>query len=471
MINISKDFLKSNKMKEFKFSRLPIDVPKVQTKNRLISTPIPSLGTNGILSELELFESRSMQGQMPIIWDRAEDFNIYDKHGNKWIDFTSAIFVANVGHGNQHVCNAVKEVLEKPLLHTYAYMNEERVRYHQKLVEFAGPPFEKAFLLSAGTESTEAALKLMRMNGRKIGKKRLGIICVEGNWHGRTMGAQMMSGNPSQKDWIGYHDPHIHHIPFPYPWVLNGKTGAEFLEIGLGKLQKSGIDLDDDICGFMLETFQGWGAVFYPKDFVQAIEDICKKYNILLTFDEMQSGFARTGKKFGYEHYCVQADLLCCGKGIASGFPLSAVIGTTEIMDLPDVGNMSSTHSANPIVCAAGLATLEEIERLELVQETERKGQILFDKLNELKEKYPDRISWVLGNGLIAALIFKLPGELKPDTVFPSWVSEKALQKGLLVVHTGRESIKLGPPLTISNEALIEGVNVLDESISEVLNN
>jgi 4-aminobutyrate aminotransferase-like enzyme len=309
------------------------------------------------------------------------------------------------------------------------------------------------------------------MNGQKTGKRHLGIICIEGNWHGRTMGAQMMSGNPSQKDWIGYHDPNIHHIPFPYPWALDGKTGADFLEMGLEKLQKSGIDLKNDICGFMLETFQGWGAVFYPKDFVQAIEDICKKYNILLTFDEMQSGFARTGKKFGYEHYCVQADLLCCGKGIASGFPLSAVIGTTEIMDLPDVGNMSSTHSANPIVCAAGLATLEEIERLELVQETERKGQILFDKLNELKEKYPDRISWVLGNGLIAALIFKLPGELKPDTVFPSWVSEKALQKGLLVVHTGRESIKLGPPLTISNEALIEGVNVLDESISEVLNN
>jgi 4-aminobutyrate aminotransferase-like enzyme len=267
-----------------------------------------------------------MQGQIPIIWDKAEDFSIYDKHGNKWIDFTSTIFVANVGHGNQHVRNAVKDVLEKPLLHTYAYMNEERVRYHKKLVEFAGPPFEKAFLLSAGTESTEAALKLMRMNGQKIGKRRLGIIWFEGNWHGRTLGAQMMSGNPSQKEWIGFQDPNIHHIPFPYPWALNGKTGVEFLEIGLKKLQESGIDFEKDICGFMLETFQGWGAIFYPKDFVQAIEDICKRYNILLTFDEMQSGFARTGKKFGYEHYGVQADLLCCGKGIASGFPLSPLI-------------------------------------------------------------------------------------------------------------------------------------------------
>jgi 4-aminobutyrate aminotransferase-like enzyme len=455
-------------MSNYKFSRMPINVPKVHTKNRFINTPIPAPGTEDSLRLLEQYESRSMQGQIPIIWDKAEDFSIYDKQGNKWIDFTSTIFVANVGHGNQRVRNAVKDVLEKPLLHTYAYANEERVQYYKKLVEFAGPPFEKAFLLSAGTEATEAALKLMRMNGQKNKKSKLGIICIDGNWHGRTLGAQMMSGNPSQKEWIGYHDPNIHHIPFPYPWALNGKTGVEFLEIGLGNLQKSGVDLENDICGFMLETFQGWGAVFYPKEFVQAIEDICIKNNILLTFDEMQSGFARTGKKFGYEHYEVQADLLCCGKGIASGFPLSAVIGTAEIMDLPELGNMSSTHSANPFVCAAGMATLEEIDRLDLVNETDRKGLIFHQKLNELKLKYSDNISYVLGKGLIAALIFKLPNTSEPDTLLPSIITEKAMQKGLLVVHTGRESIKIGPPLTITDEALLEGLEVLDESIGEV---
>lgn len=454
-------------MVDYKFSTTPVMVPHVDTNHRIIRTPIPSPGTQEILSRLEQYESRSMQGQMPIIWDRAEDFNIYDKHGNKWIDFTSTIFVANVGHGNQNVRNAVREVLQKPLLHSYAYVNEERVRYHQKLVEFAGPPFEKAFLLSAGTEATEAALKLMRMNGQKNRKRRLGVVCIEGNWHGRTLGAQMMSGNPSQKEWIGYHDPNIHHIPFPYPWALNGKTGEEFLELGLGNLQKSGIDLENDICGFMLETFQGWGAVFYPKDFVQAIEDLCKKNNILLTFDEMQSGFARTGKKFGYEHYGVKADLLCCGKGISSGFPLSAVIGSQDVMDLPDIGNMSSTHSANPIVCVAGLATLEEIENLDLINETERKGRLFFTELNKLKRRYYDRISWVLGKGLVAALIFKLPGKPEPDTVFPSKVCEKAMHKGLLVIHTGRESIKLAPPLTITDDALKEGIYVLDEAIGE----
>ena len=458
-------------MSNYKFSSIPINVPKVNRKNRVINTAIPAPGTDDCIRLLEQYESRSMQGQMPIVWDRAEDFNIYDRHGNKWIDFTSTIFVSNVGHGNRNICNAVKKVLEKPLIHSYAYVNEERIQYHKKLAEFVGPPFEKAFLLSAGTEATEAALKLMRMNGKKNKKCKLGIICIDGNWHGRTLGAQMMSGSPSQKEWIGYHDPNIHHIPFPYPWALNGKTGAEFLQMGLNNLQKSGVDLENDICGFMLETFQGWGAIFYPKEFVQAIENICIKNNILLTFDEMQSGFARTGKKFGYEHYKVQADLLCCGKGIASGFPLSAVIGTAEIMDLPEVGNMSSTHSANPFVCAAGHATLEEINRLDLVRETERKGRILFDKLNKLKDEYLDRISWVLGKGLLAALLFKKPDSQEPDSLLPSIISEKAMQKGLLVVHTGRESIKLAPPLTITDEALSEGINVLDESINEALNN
>jgi 4-aminobutyrate aminotransferase-like enzyme len=182
----------------------------------------------------------------------------------------------------------------------------------------------------------------------------------------------------------------------------------------------------------------------------------------------MQSGFARTGRKFGYEHYGVKPDLLCCGKGISTGFPLSAVIGRRDIMDLPDIGNMSSTHSANPVACAAGLATLDELERLDLINESERKGILLFQQLNEIKTKYSDRISHVLGRGLVAAVHFKNPAGSDPDKLFPSYVCERAMQKGLLLVHTGRESIKIGPPLTISDGALKEGIDVLEESIKEL---
>lgn len=450
------------------FSRSPQQVPFVSTAHRTIKTAIPAPGTEQILDNLDRHESRSMHGQFPLIWERAVDASVFDIAGNRWIDFTSTIFVANVGHSNPRVTAAMQATMEAPIYSCYAYPNRIRADYLQRLIAFAGKPFEKAFLLSAGTEATEAALKLMRMHGQKQGKRRRGIVCVEGNWHGRTMGAQMMSSNLAQRDWIGFQDADIHHIPFPYPWALNGLSPQAFLESGLERLAASGVDLEKDVCGFMLETFQGWGAVFYPKEFVQAIEKVCRKHNILLAFDEMQAGFGRTGRRFGFQHYEVTPDLIACGKGMGGGVPLSGVLGRAEIMDLPEIGNMSSTHSANPLVCAAGLAVIDELEQRDLPGEAARKGELLFKGLGALQQRFPDRISTLLGKGLIAAVLFRHPETGAPDGAFTSRVAERCMQKGLLVVHTGRESIKIGPPLTIADDALLEGVGVLGEAIAEV---
>ena len=282
------------------------------------------------------------------------------------------------------------------------------------------------------------------------------------------MGAQMMSGNIKQKEWVGFEDKDIHHLSFPYPWALNQDTGESFFLKNINALIKKGIDPKKDLCGMILETFQGWGAIFYPKDFVKAAERFCRENDIVLTFDEMQAGFARTGKAFGYEHYDVVPDLICCGKGMGNGYPLSGVIGKGDIMDLPEVGNMSSTHSANPMACAVGLAVLKEIESRNLINESERKGNILKRKLNQLKEASNGRISHILGEGLISSILFKDLSTGKPDGLTASLVAEKCYEKGLLVVHTGRESIKLGPPLTISDEAMLEGIDVIFESFNEV---
>lgn len=439
----------------------------IKTKNRFIHTVIPAPGTKGLFKSLSKVESRSMHGQMPIAWDNAKNFNIFDIAGNKFIDFTSTIFVANIGHSNSTLVKYIKLALRKNLLHSYAYINKVREKYLKKLILFAGKNFQKAFLMSAGTEATEAALKLMRMHGQKQGKRKLGIICFEGNWHGRTMGAQMMSGNIKQKEWIGYQDPNIYHLPFPYPWILKNTNPEKFLINSLKKLSKK-INLKKDICGVMIETFQGWGAVYYPKKYIKLLYKICKKNNILLAFDEMQSGFARTGYKFGYEYYGVKPDLICCGKGMGGGIPISGVIGKRAIMDLPEVGNMSSTHSANPLACYAGLAVLEEINKKKLLQNTKYKEKILFTKLNQIKDKFPKEILYVQGKGLIAALIFNLRSKNNVKKILKSIV-EECLKNGLLVVYTGRESIKIGPPLTITKEALIEGINVLDEAITKNL--
>ena len=410
-------------------------------------------------------ESRAMHGQIPVIWDRAEGYQIYDAWGNVWLDFTSTIFVANSGHGNKKIIESLKKVLNKPLLHTYTYASKERIDYLDFLIKNTPKQFEKAFLVSAGTEATEAALKLMRLNGKKEGKRKGGIVAINGNWHGRTMGAQMMSGNLEQKKWIGYEDPNIHHINFPYPWeTIDPK---EFFVSEIEKLiQKKGIDPKKDLCGFILETFQGWGAVFYPQGFVKELEKFAKKNDILITFDEMQSGFGRTGKLFGYEHYGVEPDILCCGKGASSGLPLAIVLGSQEIMDLPDIGSMSSTHSANPLVSVAGKQNLDALLNDGLIDNSRILGDIFHNELHNLQKKYHNQLKYIQGKGLLAALIF-MNNENEPLSSLCDKISEKAFQKGLLVVHTGRESIKLAPPLSISEEALIEGIRVLDECIEE----
>jgi 4-aminobutyrate aminotransferase-like enzyme len=400
-----------------------------------------------------------------MIWDKANDFQIYDQWGNVWIDFTSTIFVANAGHGNKHIVKALQEVLNKPLLHTYTYASSERIDYLEYLINNTPEQFEKAFLLSAGTEATEAALKLMRLNGQKQGKRKGGVICFNGAFHGRTMGAQMMTGNEQAREWIGYQDPNIHHLNFPYPWDMDNPK--EFFNTAIKQLlDDKSLDADKDLCGFMLETFQGWGAVFYPDEFVQELVKFAREHNILVAFDEMQAGFGRTGKLFGYEHYGVEPDILCCGKGASSGLPLAIVLGSQQVMDLPDIGSMSSTHSANPLVCVAGHQNLKAMLDDGLIDNSAELGQILHQKLNAIKDKYPNHLQYVLGKGLLSALIFiDKNGNALSDLC--DVISEKAFQKGLLVVHTGRESIKLAPPLSITKEALLEGIEVLDQCIRE----
>ena len=434
----------------------------IRTKNIKILTKIPAPGTDQLFKKLSKVESRSMHGQLPIAWSKAKNFNIYDIAGNKFIDFTSTIFVTNVGHSNYRIKKYLNRAINSNLIHSYAYINKIRQKYIEKLIKFCGKGFEKAFLMSAGTEATEAAFKLMRMYGSKKKKKRLGIICFEGNWHGRTMASQMMSGNLKQREWIGYKDKDIHHIEFPYPWLVEKGKEEEFLKNSLRKLKKK-INFKTDICGVMVETFQGWGALFYPKKYIKLLKKICKENDILISFDEMQSGFSRTGKNFGFQHYDITPDLICCGKGMGGGVALSGVIGKKTIMDLPEIGNMSSTNSANPLACNAGLAVIEEILSKKLTKKSELNGKYLHKNLIKISDEYENLFS-VYGKGLIAAMIFN--NKIKNINLKLRKLVELCIKDGLLLVYTGRESVKIGPPLTITKDAIKEGTDIINKNIS-----
>tara|TARA_Y100000389_G_C17375426_1_gene471367 strand:- start:659 stop:1216 length:558 start_codon:yes stop_codon:yes gene_type:complete len=183
----------------------------------------------------------------------------------------------------------------------------------------------------------------------------------------------------------------------------------------------------------------------------------------------MQAGFGRTGEKYGFEHYDVKADIICCGKGMGSGLPLSAVLSSKEIMDLPSVGNMSSTHSANPLVCAAGLATLEYMENENLIDKSKKMGEKFHFRLNEIQKKFPKILYNIQGKGMIAAMIFN-QDNVSEGSEIASKVSWECFKRGVFVVHTGRESIKLGPPLIISEEALYESLDVIEQVLMEINN-
>ncbi|HRQ80251.1 MAG TPA: aminotransferase class III-fold pyridoxal phosphate-dependent enzyme [Azospirillaceae bacterium] len=441
----------------------------IETRWRRIVTPIPAPGAVELMAALETCESRAMHGQLPVEWDRAEDFQVFDRHGNAWIDFTSSIFVANAGHANPRIKAALLHEIENGAWHAYTYVTAVRARYLKRLVDAAPAPLTKAWLASSGSEATECGLRLMRLYAQAKGKRRPGILCWNGAYHGRTMGAASLSGSPASRAWMGFDPPHVFRLDFPFPWTLEGRGGAEQAKADIARLEAEGVDPAQDLGGLLMESYQGWAAAFYPQDYVRTFADWARAHDVLVGFDDIQAGFARTGKMFAYEHYGVEADVLCLGKGISSSLPLSATLARADVMDLFGVGTMSATHSAHPLSCAAALANLEEIERLDLPREAARRGALLFDRLEGLRRRFPDRVSHVLGRGLIAAVLLKDPVTGAPDGATASAACRNALRNGLILVHTGRESIKIGPPLTIADDALMEGLDVLEAALAEAV--
>lgn len=448
----------------YRFSLQPIPVPPVETKHRRIVTAIPAPGTEEVMRRIARYECSDAIDQPPLIWDRAQGHKIYDPWGNVWIDFSSTIFVTNCGHAHPHIVAALKAQADK-LLHAYNYPTIVRADYCEKLIGFTPDYLEKVSLFSTGTEASERAIKLSRLYGKKFEPSRKIIVGWDGNFHGKTMGAQMAGGYHNQKDWIGYQDPNMVHLPFPYPWVLEEKniSGHDLFAEHILDLERKGVDLSA-IVAFVAESYQGWGGVFYPADYIQALREWAHQRDALLVFDEIQAGFGRTGTLFAYEHYGVEADLVICGKGISGSLPLSAVLGRADIIDLDPV--YTSTHGGHPMSCVAGLANIEVFERECLIAEAKRKESIVQEEIERWKTQAPGRIGRVLGRGLLWGVFLIDPATGVLDPVFCDRVVERCMQMGVFHIRTGRGTLKLGPPLSIPDDALIEGLRVTGEALA-----
>jgi len=409
-----------------------------------------------------------MQGQPPVVWDRAEGFQVHDRWGNTWLDWSSGVLVANAGHGRKEIVAAIVSQAQHGLLHSYCFPNEPRARLVARLAELAPPSLKKVFLLTTGAETTECAVKLARTHGQKVGgRSKIGIVSFEKAFHGRTLGAQQIGGIPPLKEWIVNLDPDFHQVPFPDGF----RTTDVSFDLFLRALREKGVG-PERVAGVMTETYQGGGADFAPREYMQALAAWCREHDILLLMDEVQAGFGRTGTFWGFEHYGIVPDLICCGKGITSSLPLGCVIGREEVMGLYGPGEMTSTHSGNPVCCAAALASLDLIEHEGLVENARVVGDMLHGELAGLRARFPDLIGAVHGKGLVAGVLMVKQGGKEPNGDLAFETVRRCVEKGLMLfspVGFGGATVKIAPPLCITAEAVREGAQVLGEAVGEAI--
>jgi 4-aminobutyrate aminotransferase/diaminobutyrate-pyruvate transaminase/4-aminobutyrate aminotransferase/(S)-3-amino-2-methylpropionate transaminase len=448
------------------YSRKPIEVEKVNTKYRKITTPLPVPESIEIIEKLEKYEPASMSGQPPIIWNKAEGFQVYDKWGNMWLDWSSGVLITNIGHSHPKIIEALKKEIDSKLLTSYVFYHEKRAELVELLQQDAPEGLDKVFLLSTGSEATENAIKLARTYGiSKGGKEKHVIVSFSNAFHGRTLGAQLAGGIPALKEWIVNLDPGFVNVPFPDGYFMKDTS----FDVFLNSLKEQGID-PKNIAGVISESYQGAGPFFFPKEYAKKLEAFCRENDALLIMDEVQAGFGRTGKWFTFEHYDIKPDLIACGKGISSSLPLSAVIGRSDVMNMYPPGSMTSTHSASPLPVVAAIENLKVLKEEKMTENAAELGKILKERLQTIQEKHPERIGFVASEGLVAGMQIERNGEGDKEAAYK--INERCFQKGLLMfapVGIGGRCIKIAPPLMITKDALQEGLDLLEEVCNEVL--
>lgn len=429
----------------------PVETPIVHTRFRRIVTSIPVPDSLEKIQRLRAVEPLSMAGMPPVVWDRAEGFLVCDSYGNQWIDLSSGIVVANVGHAHPAILEAIRRQLDARMIFSYAFSTRIRGQLLERLVGLAPEGLNKAILFSAGTEATECAMSLMRKHGLSISSEKLGILSVESSYHGRTLSARLAGGMPGLVDGIGRES--VFHYQLPLPGGPNSKGFEE--DLAARRIDPA------KIAGIIFESIPGWTTTLYPEIYVKHLMRWAAQHQVLVTADEIQTGMARTGRWFAFEHYGIQPDLITCGKGLSSSLPVSAVIGRQAIMDLAPPGEMSSTFGGNPVCVAAALASLDIIEGEKLVERSASLGRELAEALNTLASRYRRHIRMHNGAGLFYSVHLQNPETGAPLTELCDEIVMSCVRSGVMLFLTGRGFFKIVPPLTIDREALFEALDVI----------
>ena len=372
--------------------------------------------------------------RFPVTLDRGQDATIWDTDGKEYIDCMGGYGVAIIGHCNKAVINAITFQLNKLMVCHMSTYHDSRLQFLSKLSSIAPDGLGRIFLSNSGAESIEAALKFSRKYSQKTG-----VISMHGGYHGKTFGALSVTYNSKYRKSFSPLLDGIKFVPF-------GDTSS---------LTEA---IDESIGTVILEPIQGeTGIIMPPEGYVREVRDICTEKNIVLIFDEIQTGLGRTGKMWAGQNWNTVPDIMCIAKGIASGIPTGVTFVKDEIAKCMNLGEHSSTFAGNPISCSAGTATIDAILKGDLVSKALDTGTYFKNRLVELKDKHPI-IRDVRGMGMMLAL------ESRFDV---RDILMDGIKNGLLMLYSGRTIIRLLPPLVMKKEQVSKAVEILDVILSE----
>jgi 4-aminobutyrate aminotransferase/(S)-3-amino-2-methylpropionate transaminase len=424
-----------------------------------------------LINKRNKYVSRGVGNITQVIAKKAKDAIITDVEGKEYIDFAAGIGVQNVGHCDIDVIEAIKKQADElihPCFHVTMY--ESYMDLAEKLVEITPGNYEKKVMFAnSGAESVENAVKIARKYTGKTG-----ILSLENAFHGRTLMTMTLTSKVKPyKNGFGPFAPETYKIPSGYCYRC--PFGSKYPDCGVACAERvrtllKGELSSDMIAAIIAEPIQGEGGfVVPPKEYLKALQEICNEMDILLITDEVQTGFARTGKMFASEHFDIEPDLITLSKSIAAGMPLSAVVGKADIMDAPNPGEIGGTYGGSPLGCVAALKVIEKIEKYNLIDRANEIGSIIKKRLDEMYEKY-DVIGDIRGKGAMLAIeLVKDRKTKEPYKEIIKKITSYALEKGVIFIDAGifGNVIRFLPPLVMTEDQVNRAMDVLDEAIAK----
>ncbi|SGZ49353.1 CIC11C00000000231 [Sungouiella intermedia] len=402
---------------------------------------------------------------LPVVFHKASGAHVWDPEGNEYLDFLSAYSAVNQGHCHPKIVAALVEQASKLTLCSRAFSSDVFGEYAKFVTEFFN--YEMVLPMNTGAEAVETGLKLARRWGyvkKGIKEDEAIILSAVDNFHGRTLGVISMSTDPDATTNFG---PYLSGVGPQIP----GEPKGTLLRYGvIEDVEKAFNNAGDKIAAILLEPIQGEaGIVVPPEGYFTKVQELCKKHNVLLICDEIQTGIARTGKMLCYEHYeNVKPDIVLLGKAISGGvYPVSAVLSSKEIMLTLSPGSHGSTYGGNPLACAVAMAALQVVKDEDLVKRAQDLGALLRSKLEELKSESDGIISEVRGKGLLSAVVID-ESKANGRTAWDLCLLMK--DHGVLAKPTHDNIIRLAPPLVISEEDLLKGVSSIKKSLVDLPN-